>query len=934
MPDILTKLQPDRDLQCYFFNPSAIAAMSEATPMSFKVTGSWRQQFDWAVIEWNRDNVFEHPAFRNLPDGDLSGITLTYDERRTNCIPLDSDLFATVDWPSLRIWASTGGVEQLYKVHLNDDDHKTAIEGSYQSATADFVLGGTITQDDYIGLAWTGEHYTHQAYFDDTIESVINQLVLAVNAVSPIMHAEQIGTDTIRLTYVGQGQTFGASTSGANGNRFGIYSLISGVGTESWNLPWQQMSGGTSPTAWRITLPFASLHYEGGGTSTVPVTAVRKMRWTYSADFQPASYVRSDFEVAITNWSVTGTNLTYKVAGPGSRRINDDDTSALTYTSGDWTTVTGNFYGATIHQTAKHGASFTCRYNTPLAHSLYLGTRYTNVGAVISVTLDGHTLDAISSNIAGEDVLARIHLGELSAGSHTLVVTNTSADGTLELGPSFYFDFVEIAISVTSLPAFPSIPSTTLATDWDTNHSIALPPERTAWMIHSLGFQGRLNHYVGALWFFEMIRDGHSYASAPVTFTGTPAPDAITTISIGLSDPMGSPQTLIEHLNLIGDTPTTIAKAYELMLNDGYTAVWAQASGNVLTIYSRTMGNAGNNLQVSGTPTSGAFQAIGSGPFTGGSDGLWHTDLGSTNKVNRAAKDWARAFFVAAKGYGIDACAAFSTELQFADTSLTAGIAQRYPSGHPVTLNTPAIQTNFSPTSLAYWKNVHLEMATVFQDAAMQPFLQFGEVQWWYFADDNDGTLPVPAPLPGLPFYDDYTKAAFHAAYGRDLAFIANGSVLPSLYPDEAAFLPTLIGAFTAAIMSYVRATISNCRFEVLYPPDVNDTPFDRAINFPAGDWTSTALDCLKTESFSYTGARNLNKSQQSIDFSANAGFPASKRSHLIGISDPISPWIKEYNMALEENLESVVLFALDQFCLIGYPLPIDGGIRRSVSFG
>jgi hypothetical protein len=265
---------------------------------------------------------------------------------------------------------------------------------------------------------------------------------------------------------------------------------------------------------------------------------------------------------------------------------------------------------------------------------------------------------------------------------------------------------------------------------------------------------------------------------------------------------------------------------------------------------------------------------------------------------------------------------------------LTAGIAQRYPSGHPVTLNTPAIQTNFSPTSLAYWKNVHLEMATVFQDAAMQPFLQFGEVQWWYFADDNDGAHPVPLPLPGLPFYDDYTKAAFNTAYGRDLAFIANGSVLPSLHPDEAAFLPTLIGSFTAAIMSYVRATISNCRFEVLYPTDVNDTPFDRAVNFPAGDWTPTALDCLKTESFTYTGSRNLNKVQQSMDFSANAGFPASKRSHLIGISDPISPWIKEYNMALEENLESVVLFALDQFCLIGYPLPIDGGIRRSVSFG
>jgi hypothetical protein len=109
MPDTIEKLRPDRDLQCFYFDQSAIAALSETSPSGFKVTGSWRQQFDWAVIEWNRDNVFEHPAFRTLPDGDLSGLTLTYDETRDNCIALDSDLSPTVDWPYLRIWAGTMG---------------------------------------------------------------------------------------------------------------------------------------------------------------------------------------------------------------------------------------------------------------------------------------------------------------------------------------------------------------------------------------------------------------------------------------------------------------------------------------------------------------------------------------------------------------------------------------------------------------------------------------------------------------------------------------------------------------------------------------------------------------------------------------------------------------------------------------------------------
>src|SRR5258708_34344238 len=128
MPETLNKLTPDRDLQCFFFRPSGIAALSAASSSGFTVSGTWRQQFDWAVIEWNRDNVYEHPAFRYLPDGDLSGLVLTYDETRENCIPMDSDLFPTADWPSLRGWEGN----DIYWVTLAS--HASAIKGSIDSA--------------------------------------------------------------------------------------------------------------------------------------------------------------------------------------------------------------------------------------------------------------------------------------------------------------------------------------------------------------------------------------------------------------------------------------------------------------------------------------------------------------------------------------------------------------------------------------------------------------------------------------------------------------------------------------------------------------------------------------------------------------------------------------------------------------------------------
>src|SRR5271170_7663627 len=118
---MLQKLTPDRDLQCFFFEPSAIAALSNASDTGFTLSGKWRQQFDWAVVEWNRDNVFEHPSIRNLPDGDLSGLTLTYEEERTGCIPFESNLFPVVAWDKLRLWvADASGSETVYYVDLVD----------------------------------------------------------------------------------------------------------------------------------------------------------------------------------------------------------------------------------------------------------------------------------------------------------------------------------------------------------------------------------------------------------------------------------------------------------------------------------------------------------------------------------------------------------------------------------------------------------------------------------------------------------------------------------------------------------------------------------------------------------------------------------------------------------------------------------------------
>jgi hypothetical protein len=920
----ITKLRPDRDLQCYFHQPSAVAALSGTSDSGFTVSGSFRQQFDWAVIEWRRDNVFEHPELRCLPDGDLSTLHLQYEEERQGCMAMDCNLWPTVDWPYLRIWAAdANGDEQEYKIPLRQ--YATPVEGGFQGAQAVLELGGAVTATDYVELVWEagdavpGEyrHATHMMYYNDTLPGVAAELAAAVNG----------ATATTGMTATAQGARITLQykpQAGANGNRVGVYANVSGAMTETWQPRWRKMSGGTSPTKWRVDLDFSDLQ---GYTAPdfkelkpVPTNAVRRMRWTWAAEQQPGDFERREFQVVVSNWTATGLGP-YQFAGPGSRRI-EDDSPALVW-AGAWApSAIGNYSGGSIRLTETENSSVSHAYTASESHTLYLGTRkFANPntsGAEISVTVDGATQRQSLAYAGIEDSLVRIKLADLDAGNHTVTAQHAG-------GGAFYFDFFEIVHPTADLPAFPATPDTTLATDWDTEHSIALAPERTAWLLNTLGFTGRANHYIGAMWYYELTRPGQQYAQATVTLSGAPDFGRHTTISVGDAD--------FKHLNLWADSAATVAKALEFVINAGATAVWARAQGETLTIRARAMGTAGNGLSVTAdTEYSLNFAAASSGPLAGGADGDvasmpwaqgWRTDTSASPLLNRAARDWHASYFQALKAYGIDAVAAFSMELQHGDPSLDAGLAQRYPDGSPALLNTPALQTNFSPASLAFWQEAYLEMAGLMSAAEITPYLQFGEVQWWY-----------AAAASGMPFYDEFTIAAFQTSQGRAMRTIPSHNADPAAFPEECAFLAALIGQFTDAIIAYVRTGYPDARFESLYPVDTNDTPLNKLINYPASSWTPALLDCLKTENFIYTGNRDLNRARTSIGLPTQLGFSPAQRAHLIGIGDYTAPWRRERRLALADGVRSVVLFALDQFCLIGYETPLKKGLRRTVRMG
>ena len=936
MPEQLFKLTPNRDLQCYFLTPSAIAAMSQSSDTGFTVSGKWRQQFDWAVVEWNRDNTFEHPSLRYLPDGDLSGLTLTYTEQRQGCIPIQSNLDPIVDWDHLRIWATPpGGTEQVYTIAIAS--HATPASGDYVASSATMTVSASPGVGKRIGVAMLEQHYYYIVADGDALADIAAGVANNINQISATLTAPDFVASSNGSSVIisWSPKSLNYWHLGANGNRVTVYGFAEGS-AQPWQQPAAYFIGGQFPTSYTINIDFGALK----SNKSIPTDNVRKLRWTWAADLQPSTFEQTEFQVQISNWSVAGQNRAYYVAGPGSRRI-ENDGAGVTYV-GAWNVDSGNYSGSTIQWTQTTNDQCAITYQEANQHQLYLGTRLLTSGANIAVTIDGQVVPTLSTlSLNGEDVLVRSPLGTLAAGNHTVVLQHEGPTGNL-----LYFDFLEIAYPSANLPDFAQN-TLSLATDWDTYHSQSLPAERTAWLVQKLGFNGRLNHYAGALWFYEIARPQTQYASLTVTFaeqsyTGSPTVVLDITPAPTSSSP-NPPATSISHLVLVDDTPQTVAQAFAGLINTGINVVWASASGNQLTLMARAMGQDGNGIGVQLDPTSAGYTLEGGTSLTGGVYGApynldtsnslnqtliatadyWRTDLSASPTINRAARDWHSAYFQALKGYGIDVVTSFSTELLNGDPNPATGIVQQYPDGTPVVLNTPAVQTNFSPTSIAFWTQNYLQIASLQNMAGLQPYLQFGEVQWWYFPN-----------AAGMPFYDGYTTEQFQAKYGVAMQIIPSNTSDPSAYPNEMIFLPGLIGSYTSAIRNAVLTQFPTARFEVLYPTDTNDTSLNQIVNFAGPDWTPSNLTSLKTESFSFTAANNLDRSNYSIGVSAAKGFPTSQRSHLVGIGSAWNAWGKEIDLAQAAGLESIVLFALDQYCLIGYPQPPFVNTNRAVRQG
>ena len=294
-------------------------------------------------------------------------------------------------------------------------------------------LSGTVAGGRLRGARVSGGALHVSALRDGyACRATITALVRAVNTIFDVACRRRRRGTTIRVYYTA-GQPIATSTAGANGNTFGVYSYTTGA--ETWDAAAKTFANGTSPTQWQVTLDFSSLQgtdFDGliGHDVSIPTNNIRKMRWTYAADLQAGAFERSEFQVVVSNWTVTGTNQTYSVAGPGSLRIEDDDRCDACIAR-SWTESRGNYSGGTIHyDDVRRGFGYLHVSGDASAHAVPGDCDTRRTARRSRSRVDGAAAGTRESADPGRRRADSVAGGRISrAGNHTVTVTHAGPDG-------------------------------------------------------------------------------------------------------------------------------------------------------------------------------------------------------------------------------------------------------------------------------------------------------------------------------------------------------------------------------------------------------------------------------------------------------------------------------------------------------------------------
>jgi hypothetical protein len=739
-----------------------------------------------------------------------------------------------------------------------------------------------------------------------TVASVQSQTALTLSAAA---------TSAAGVAYV-------APRGGRDGNMIELYALVKNPSTLSLDQTTIQLSGGISAVTWNCTIDF----------TTLAIDQLRQCWLTFAPSLADGSaYAATEWLATFSNWELSGpaTTAMLQVAGPGSVRLEEDDT-ACTYT-GSWTTESGFYSKYFANATSDPNGSVTITYTCQSIHDLYVGTSLYSDRAVVGARLDGVTLTPVNCvlNPSSAVVTRRLVHAGVAAGTHTVVFTIAQAG-------VFYFDFLEAAV-LSDVPGdLAGRAGVSPALDFDTNHTYMLTPARLMWIMDKLGYTGPMNEYLGVFWWNQRISTGITVSTAQVAFTGAfVATDAVFLTVNG---------TTMRKDVYPADTLTTIANHFAAYINETFVGAWAAASAGNLTITGRSPAPAYNlTLALTTTLTTGStgVATITQQPQPGVySDNDWTIDDTASSPVNRATSDWHADFYSQCAARGREVVTSCSLELVNPPT----GYAAAFPDGTPVSTATGFGDLSStqcavgSSKMLAYQKSVYRAIAAMQVAAGLTPCLQYGEFLWWYFANTNGG----------MGYYDPETTAAASATLGRPLHVFNTPNDDPTVNGGaDALFLRNRLRDHVAALVRDIRGAYPNVICEVLWPYDVNypaqltqpdggtlGGPLNYSVNLPT-EWQqqpSSGLDRMKAEALAFsTTFRSLDLAKQAIVLFPSFGWPLNAVRYLVPVFGSATPWNRELALVWAAGLSVANLWAFDHVCLYNLDVPEPVLERRSI---
>ncbi|MEB2364246.1 MAG: hypothetical protein OZ929_23160 [Bryobacterales bacterium] len=559
---------------------------------------------------------------------------------------------------------------------------------------------------------------------------------------------------------------------------------------------------------------------------------------------------------------------------------------------------------------AQDQRAVTIRYSYPREHDLYLGTWLGRDAGRIDVTINGGTPvvhDLYLNDYNGLAAMKKL-AATLPAGTHTVEIRALFEKHPSSTGYYFYFDYLW-PLEPQDPPDPPKVYNdVSLAIDFDTDHGYKKPPAWHVWHLERLGFRGHADVYMGVFWNNKRRRVEASYPNCTVSI-GAWEPDEPLWVNLSGTTLYFSPGA--------GLATEDIAAHLRAMINVTFPGVWCTSDGGSIHIRSRAPSY---TFTISTSPQLSISQ--GTPPLDQpGAEGDWEMIDTISPVMSHGARNWIRDLAREFKQAGIDASFAFSMECYRPPMAMAA----RYWDGEPVFLPIPSHQMHFGTRVRNYLKQMYKECADEIAAAGLPIVLQFGETQWWYFPNAS-----------GMPFYDDDTKAAFQARYGRPLhRFLANTD---SPYDDieSANFLRDRVWEYCAEVIDYVRRFHPTAVFECLWPLDANQgkpapNPAFRALNFHVNlpnEWKTSGygVKYFRAEGFDYdVWQKNARLMRQTFEFPLKLGRPASECMYLAGIYGPPDPPMREaYGMWRNRGLYSFCFWALDQFCLNSRPVPLE----------